>query len=239
MLSFTFGDKNSYEDFKILISQRPTLPSAKRRITYIDVPGRDSSFRYDEGTYEDVTIAVECSIKDLNVSEKIDEIKAWLFSAGESDLIFSFQSNKKYKAQVVNAIDFKQTLKITSGFVIVFNCRPFKYAVNNSPIVITSGDGTTILNEGMLKSKPVITVYCTEYGSFNINNRTVRLSNVNMQPIILDSEVDEAYCNNDGILVNAINMMEGEFPLLDLGNNFITFNGGVTKLEITPNWRWL
>lgn len=239
MLSFTFGDKNSFDDYNILISQRPSLPSAKRRVSYIDIPGRDSSFRYDEGTYEDITIAVECSIKDDNISDKLDEIKVWLFSAGESDLIFSFQSDKKYKAQVVNAIDFKQVYKIASSFVILFNCRPFKYAVNSSSVAITSGGGITIVNEGTLTSKPIIKVYCTGNGSFKINNREVLLSNVSMQPIILDSEIEEAYCINDGAMVNANNMITGEFPILDVGNNNITFVGGVTKLEITPNWRWL
>ncbi len=239
MLNFTFGGKNSFDDYNILISQRPSLPSAKRRVNYIDIPGRDSSFRYDEGTYEDITITVECSIKDDNVPGKLDEIKAWLFSAGESDLIFSFQSDKKYKAQVVNAIDFKQVYNITSSFVIIFNCRPFKYAVNSSSIAITSGGGITIVNEGTLTSKPIITVYCTGDGSFKINNREVLLSSVNVPSIILDSELEEAYYIDGEILVNANNMITGEFPLLDVGNNNITFSGGVTKLEITPNWRWL
>lgn len=239
MLGFTFGGKNSFDDYNILISQRPSLPSAKRRVNYIDIPGRDSSFRYDEGTYEDITIAVECSIKDDNVPSKLDEIKAWLFSSGESELIFSFQSDKKYKAQVVNAIDFKQVYNITSSFVILFNCRPFKYAVNSSSVTITSGGGITIVNEGTLISKPIITVYCTGNGSFIINNREVLLSNVNVQAITLDSEFEEAYYINDGTMVNTNSMITGEFPILDVGNNNISFSGGVTKLEITPNWRWL
>ncbi len=239
MLSFTFGGKNSFDDYNILISQRPSLSSAKRRVNYIDIPGRDSSFRYDEGTYEDITIAVECSIKDNNIPNKLDEIKAWLFSVGEGELIFSFQNNKKYKAQVVNSIDFKQVYNITSSFVIIFNCRPFKYAVNSSSIAITSGGGITIVNEGTLTSKPIITVYYTGDGSFKINNREVLLSSVNVQSITLDSELEEAYYIDSETMINANNIITGEFPILDIGNNNITFAGGVTKLEITPNWRWL
>lgn len=51
MLSFTFSGKDSYEDFGIYVEKRPNLPSPKRRVSYMDVPGRDSSLRYDEGTY--------------------------------------------------------------------------------------------------------------------------------------------------------------------------------------------
>jgi phage-related protein len=57
--------------------------------------------------------------------------------------------------------------------------------------------------------------------------------------VVIDSELEEAYFVESGILSNANNYMSGEFPVLDVGNNIVTFNGGVSKLEITPNWRWL
>lgn len=38
--------------------------TSKRRITNVVIPGKSSSLRFDENTYEDITIAVECSIKD-------------------------------------------------------------------------------------------------------------------------------------------------------------------------------
>ena len=65
---------------------------------------------------------MECKVKDENLLDKIDEIKAWLLSAGEGNLIFSFNDNKKYK-EVVNSIDFHKLLR-NSEFIIVFNCRP-------------------------------------------------------------------------------------------------------------------
>jgi predicted phage tail component-like protein len=137
--------KDSYKDFGILIEKRPNVPSPKRRVSYISIPGRNSSLRYDEETYEDITLSVECAVIG-NIQSKIDDIKAWLIGSGESDLIFSFQSDKKYIAQVVNSIDFEVILKITSRFVIIFNCRPFKYSVMNEVINITSGTGTSVLN---------------------------------------------------------------------------------------------
>lgn len=239
MLSFNFGGKNSFDDFGIIIAKRPSLPSPKRRVSYIDIPGRDSNLRYDEGTYEDITITVECTVKGENIMTQLDSIKSWLFSAGESSLIFSFQPDKKYKAQVVNAIDFKQAYKIASQFVIVFNCRPFKSAVSNVPIIITIGTGITVVNQGTVQSRPIIKVYCTGNGSIKINGRDVLLSGIDTTYIILDSELEEAYSYKNGMLVNLNNSVTGEFPILDVGDNIITYIGGVTKLEITPNWRWL
>lgn len=238
MLSFNFNGKDSYLDFGLFIERRPDLPSPKRRVSYINIPGRHSNLRYDEETYEDITLAVECSLKG-NAQNRIDEVKAWLLNAGESELIFSFQKDRKYIAQVVNSIDFSIILKITSRFVILFNCRPFKYAVSNSEVSIETGLGTSLLNIGSAKSKPTIKVYCDGDGSFTINNRTVDIVGFDKTVLMLDSELEEAYYTSEGAFMNANNFMSGEFPILDMGNNIITFTGGVTKLVITPNWRWL
>ena len=101
MISFDFAGKNSYLDYGIIISKRPNLPSPKRRVTYIEIPGRDSSLTYDERTYENITIGVECRIKVDNLLEKIDGIKACLLTSAERDLIFTIQDDKKLRAQVV------------------------------------------------------------------------------------------------------------------------------------------
>ena len=62
MLSFEFGGKDSFRDFGIYVEKRPNIPSPERRVTYIDVPGMESSLRRDEGTYGDITLPVECSL---------------------------------------------------------------------------------------------------------------------------------------------------------------------------------
>lgn len=234
LLSFNFGGKNSYDDFGILISKRPSIPSPKRRISFIDIPGRDSTLRFDEGTFEDITIALECSVKDSsNITSKIDDIKAWLFTAGESDLIFSFQDDKKYIAQVVNQIDFKQVFKIFGEFIIIFNCRPFKYLVAKQvTTLLTSG---IITNIGTIYSEPIIKVYGTGNGMLTVGTQVINLTGISGN-IVIDSTIQDAY-TADGSNLN--NKMSGEFPILNVGNNPISWSGGITQVEITPNWRWL
>lgn len=234
MLKFTFAGKDSFEDFGILIAKRPNLPSSKRRVTLIDVPGRNSSLRFDEGTYEDITLTVECSIKDsLNVVNKIDDIKAWLFNAGESDLIFDFQPDKKYIAQVINSIDFNQVYKYFGEFAIIFNCRPFKYAVSN-PVTTLTAPGS-INNIGSIYSEPIIKVYCTGDGSLTIGTQVIALKGITGS-ITIDTTIQDSY-GIDGSSLN--NKMAGDFPILSIGANTISWTGSITKVEITPNWRWL
>lgn len=234
MISFSFGGKDSYIDFGIIIAKRPSLPSPKRRVSYIDIPGRDSNLRYDEGTYEDITIAVECTVKGNNVLEQLDNIKAWLFSAGESDLIFSFQNDKRYRAQVVNSIDFKQVFKYTSQFPIIFNCRPFKYAVQNNIFTI-SQSGTSIINPGTLESDPVISVYGSGKITLKVNEAVIDLNDI-VGKIILNSVIQDAY-NDAGDNLNS--KMNGEFIYLGIGSSKFEWTGTVSKIEVLPNWRWL
>lgn len=234
MLSFNFGGKNSFQDYGITISKRPSLPSPKRRVSYVDIPGRDSTLTYDESTFSDITIAVECSIKGKNIAEKLDNIKAWLFGSGENDLVFSFQDDKKYKAQVVNAIDFKQVFKYTSVFPIIFNCRPFKYSVQNNIFTITQ-NGTSIINLGTLKSEPIISVYGSGKICLKVDKTTVNLNDITGE-IILDSVIQDAY-NDAGDNLNS--KVNGEFITLKTGTNKFEWTGSVTKIEVVPNWRWL
>lgn len=235
MLSFTFDGKNSFIDYGIVISKRPNLPSPKRRVHYMDIPGRHGRVQYDENTYEDITIVVECGLKDTeNLVERLDTIKAWLFNAGESDLIFSFSEDKKYIAQVVNAIDFTLGFKYTSSFPVVFNCQPFKYAVENE-IITLNETGATVNNPGTLESEPVIYVYGNGDILLNINDQSIGLNGVEGK-IILNSEIQDCY---DDAMNNLNSKMAGEFPLLKTGENIISWTGNVTKLEVLPNWRWL
>lgn len=235
MLSFNFAGKSSYDDYGILISQRPNLPSPKRRVNTINIPGRDSNLRFDEKTYDDITLTVECSVKDReNIANKIDDIKAWLFEAGEGDLIFSFQPDKKYIAQVVNSIDFKQVYKYFSEFPIIFNCRPFKYAVENNIVNIIE-TGTTINNPGTIESEPVISIYGSGDIVFKINGQQISLKGVS-EKIIVDSVIQDCY---DDAGNNLNGNMSGEFLKMKPGENIIEWSGGVTKVELLPNWRWL
>lgn len=234
MLSFTFGGKNSYTDYGIVISQRPSIPSPVRRVTTLQVPGRNSALRFDENTYGDITITVECGLKNnTNLADEIDLIKGWLIGTGESGLVFDFQADKKYIAQVVNAMDFAQIFKLFSKFIIIFNCRPFKFKVSNS--VITLNSPGTVINTGTIYSEPIIKVYGTGDGTLTVGSQVNTLKGIS-NSIIIDSTIQDCY-GVDGSNLN--NKMSDDFPTLNVGVNTITWTGSITKIDITPNWRWL
>ena len=236
MLQFTFDGKNSFDDFGIVITKRPMIPSPKRRVTFMDIPGRHSSVRHDEETYEDITIVVECNISKRTgpLHEQLDAIKQWLFSAREQPLIFNYEPDKAYQAQVVNAIDFTTHLRQATTFPVLFHCRPFK--VEATPAVHTfTSSGVTLENPGTVESAPIISIVGGGSINLTINGETISLTNV-QDRIILNSDLQECY--NEAIQ-NENDKMSGPFPVLMPGNNVINWSGSVSQVDITPNWRWL
>ncbi|NLK23290.1 MAG: phage tail protein [Clostridiales bacterium] len=233
MLSFIFGDKDSFNDYGIKICSRPKIVLPKKRVTEMIIPGRDSAVKFDENTYEDINISVECNIMDKDLSNKIDDIKSWLIKTGTNDLIFSYQPNKKYIAYMANSIDFSQILKVISRFVIIFRCEPFKYETKQETINVVKPE--IIVNPGTIYSKPIIKVKGTGNIELKINSQIIEIENLD-GVIILDSILEDAYNEEKHNMNFKIN---GEFPILEEGENNILWTGGISNIEITPNWRWI
>ena len=53
----------------------------------------------------------------------------------------------------------------------------------------------------------------------------LKLTDIDNTFVVIDSELEEAYFIEGGVLLNANNNMAGVFPILDVGNNIVTFNG--------------
>ena len=76
-----FGNlvKGTINGFDKLIFKDPLKPiifaGGMQSLLYNkNIPGWDSTYRYDDKTYEDITIVVECSIKGTNALSRFDTI---------------------------------------------------------------------------------------------------------------------------------------------------------------------
>jgi phage-related protein len=97
--------------------------------------------------------------------------------------------------------------------------------------IITLTSGTTLNNnKATHTSNPIITIYGTGACAFTINSRAFNITEIGGS-ITIDSDIEEVY-NGKG------RQMTGKFPYLDVGENVISFTGsGVSKIEVTANWR--
>lgn len=227
MDSFIWKGKDSYLDYGIVINLKPPIIKAEKNIDEIEIPGRNGDLTIDYNTHKPITFPMTCTLLD---DSNIEDVKVWL--EGYDKLIFSWQSDRYYDAKLINRIDISQSLDTFGEFPLIFKAQPFGCSINNYLITLTVPD--TIFNTGSANSKPVLKVYGTGTIDLTINDSTVHLTNI-VDYVTIDSELMDCY--KDTGLFN--NNMLGDFPELQPGENAISWVGTVTKIEITPNWRWL
>lgn len=226
MLSYFIFNGIDSSDY-LIINKLPSIFKAQKDVEKIEVQGRDGFLTQDNGNYKSIIKTVECTIKDL---KQIDFICNWL--TGSGDVIFSNESDKKYKATIINQIEFKRVFVNFHSFIIQFECQPHKYSISNNKITLTTS-GTKIYNKGA-DSRPIFKIFGTGNIDLTVNSNVIHLTNV-VDYVAIDSDLMDCY--KDTVLKN--NYMNGEFPILVNGVNTISWTGTVTKIEVTPNWRWL
>jgi predicted phage tail component-like protein len=231
MFSINFNNKNSFDDFGLIVERRPIIPIPKRRIEQITVAGRNGSLTQDEGTYEDIEIPVEFALVDReNVYERARLIKSWLMGSGS--LVISDDADRLYKVKFIRLSDIDRFMVIVGRFTATFVCEPFTYSTNDEPIILTSP--TTIYNPGTHYSDPYIKITGTGDITLTINGTPITLTGVDTY-IELDSDIGECYKANTPLN----NKMTGDFPKLQPEDNTITWTGTVSKIDLVPRWRWI
>ena len=231
---FIYNDKSS-KDFNIKIKSINNLSSPQRSIEKILVPGRNGELILDNGNFENFILTIECylncSSEDKNVISK--EIKKWLQSDfSYKKLILSDDVEFYYEAYCDTKLDFEYVSRNFESFLISFSCKPYKKEMNEDIITIT--ESTNIYNNYM-SSNPLIKVVGDGDITININNQKLILKGLEDE-IEVDCELMNAYkkINDNIVLLN--NKMYSDFPILEAGENNISWSGNVTQIEITPRW---
>ena len=228
MAWFNFLDKNC-NDFGIVVEKYPSLFIPVKSFEKVNIAGNDKA-EYREGTYEPITLSIECYLKDRS-PQKIRDISKWLNSKSEGKLILGNDPNFYYNARIINAIPINKVINLFGRFIIQFECEPFVYSLEEEVITITSN--TEIENKGITVSKPIYKVYGSG-ATLKVNNKEFNIYSIN-DYIEIDTELMECYKENISMNTN----VKGNYTDLWLkeGKNTIEINGA-SKVEITPKWRY-
>ena len=229
--SITFKGISSNTISGLLISELPPITKPKMRVKETVIDGVDGSLLEDLG-YESYS-------KKLNIglTRNFDIDKIIEYFNGEGNVTFSNESDKYYKAKIVDSIDFNRLIRFRKADVN-FIVQPYKYKLNESKVdvTVTNQSEIKVTNVGLEVSKPIITLYGSGELHFYLN--TVEIFKYTFDTdgqVVIDSEKEDAYLN--GVLKNR--QMLGEFPFLKSGENTITWTGTLTRIVIDPKSRWL
>lgn len=239
MSNFTFNGHNSNE-FDIRIQNKTIYSVPKFDASAISIPGRDGDLLNPSGRFGNVGVSYTCyvpakSIQDL--SDKLTRIKNWLYDKVNQyhDLTDSYDDKFKRRAVFNNKLDISDEARKIGVFTLTFSCLPFRYLLTGLE-VINITDTLTVRNPFNFASKPYIKVYGSGEGTLVIQNeegnKIWHFSDID-EYVEIDSELMNFFKGTE--LKNSSVSGDG-FPELSKGDNVLSFNGGITRIEIIARW---
>lgn len=218
--------------FNTYLRERPSIPSARKRINVIEIPGRDGVLTevigYDPTEFE---LYFNFIGNKEEFHKKWDAIKAWL-SARNCKLIFSDDQDWYYRVSYIELEPIERpTSRIGVFTAKVHTVDGLKYAT--SGLEEYSIDGVKF--NRCLECKPIYKITGEGICTLTVNGKAMR-ANVG-QNLTIDTEKMMAY-RQDGTLMNTSVTGDYEDLYLKSGNNTISASPNFT-LKIIPNWRCL
>lgn len=231
---FWFDGKCS-ADFGIMVSGMNTFNAAERDVEKVVVPGRNGEMILDNGRLKNISIQYPISFAGDFQTHAL-AAKAWLLSSGGyKRLTDSYNPEYFRMAAFVGPIDFDVTLLNRVGeTTLTFDCKPQLY-LKSGELPLRFSHPTVLLNTGS-PALPNIHIFGEGTGELTIGKTTVSILGFNGD-ITLDCEDMDAYRVADGLLVNCNGLIYApEFPVLQPGENSISWSGGIDHIEIIPRW---
>lgn len=218
-------------DMGLQIDGNLEFSAPRRDVNLVSVAGRDGDLVMDNGRYESVLRTINCRLKTTNenVETLINRIHNWLSTdVGFHDFFWSGDPGFTFKAMVDSPSRAGRTLARLARVALKFRVHPIKYLTSSlNERAVTSGDN--IANQFLLDAKPIIRVLGTGDIVINFGSQTLDLRDV-FQEITIDCET-MTVIGHDG---NAeFTKMYSTFPVLETGNNVVTFDGNF-QVFITP-----
>lgn len=231
----SFAGRNSKE-FLLYLSGAGVYDSPGADVSATSVPGRNGDIilenaKAGQRRFQNVEITYEAFFFD-GLPAKTAAVKSWLLSpTGYQKLADTYDSDFFRMAVCTEALEFTVKSQRAATMKLKFNCKPQRWSVTGQRVVRLEQPGT-IRNPFRFPSQPLIRVYGSGGGSITVGGLHIVLHTIH-DYVDLNCETQNAYnrngfCNTD--------IYAEDFPELMSGKNEITWEGGVTAVEITPRW---
>ena len=221
-------DDKPSTDYGIKLYESNILSAPSKKLEFIDIEGRDGALTIDNG-YEDFILKLSCVL--VNEHDEVEctpalarRAKKFLLDGVNRKIQLSEDMDYYLLGTYNSDIDIEEAIENFGLFQAQFRCKPYRFSNKNKTVEIATKN--TIIKNDEYKTKPVIDVYATGDITLNINNKEVILKALEVH-IQLDCDLMNATTVNSlGKTVNANQKMYSDFPILEEGNNNITWSLG-------------
>jgi len=217
----------------IMLQSMPEIIRPEKRVKHIIIPGRSGELTQQEGEYI-YNSYIQTIPMIIYTESAVREAEQWL--QGDGYVTFSCQPDLKQRAQVINAVTFRKHSRNSNWWEgeVQFYCEPLKEAVTTEEDIEVTTSGATVTNPGDVTALPRIEITGSGDITLQMGGSAMMLYGVT-SGMIVDSDTEWVLKNG----VPQQGVYTGKFPVLKPGDNTVAFTGSVTKLTITPRWRYL
>lgn len=201
------------------------------------IPGRSGDIVYWDGAFKNVKGTAVCYCLSPDAAATVRAANSWLLAKGGEyrRLETLLEPHVFRRARIVRAAKLAPRLNRINAFEIEFDCMAPKW-LKDGEKTVTLTSGAALRNPTGLRAKPLITLDCTETAStLTVGARTLEIGTTG-QNIILDCAEEEMYRLQGGSRVNLGYYAEGDFPVLDAGENAVSWSNGISNVRIQTRW---
>lgn len=229
------NNQNSNEITGLLIQTLSPISQPKMRANIEEIDGRDGDIitKLGYSAYNK-----EISI-GLYGNYDVDDIIKYFTDNQSGKVTFSDEPDKYYNYEILEQIDFERLIRFKTA-TVTMHIQPFKYSNEQGIKIFNISDEITsvnVYNNGNYKSKPIIKI--TGSGTIEFKQEGIAVFTYTFPTddtyVVIDSDKQDAYVGS--ILKNR--NMDGEFPILKVGKNVLSWTGTITKIEVSNYSRWL
>lgn len=219
------------KDFGVYISGDQTFNAPERDIESIEIPGKNGNLTISRNRFKNISISYTAFIR-RNFRVNSNGMKKWLLNGdGYFRLEDTYHPEFYRMAQFIGPVSFDMHFLNRAGeMTLTFDCKPQRWRKDGeTPIPLS--EHNSLYNE-LFPALPLIKVNGTAAGNLYVGSYTVEIKELDGY-IMIDCESQNAYKDtlnkNNTILTKA-------FPVLQPGENTISWDGGISDIEITPRW---
>ena len=216
-----------------LISYPPIIRPA-RRVKYVSIPGRAGDVALEEGDH--VYDAYDRTMEISNVKgASLAAVQKWL--TGHGTMIVSNEPTRAYTVDLAARWQADKIIRGVWGGVLTMHTQPLKQSVPAESDITVTSSGATVTNPGDVPSAPLIQIVGSGTISLTLGGKTLALTGVESGWKI-DCETGWVLSAAGAALYGVCTGEPGKVRL-PVGASSVLFTGSVTKLIITPRWRYL
>lgn len=239
----------SSKDLGIEVETFPTYEVPQRELETIKVPGRNGDLVIDTGTYRNTTRTYKISMathSQTSYYKMMGQIAEWLHSSsGYARLEDSYEPEYYRLAYFSDSLSIENLFDEAGRATIKFICKPQRYLKIGDYQLLFDSSGGYVSNPTRFIAAPLISIHkpdgtdvACDLDFLVDGNIKYKISlAANSGPVIIDSELQDAFNGsvnkNPYVTVRA----DGEFPKLEPGLTRIVFNEAkIEKVVVTPRW---